>query len=430
MTMSVNTSGVNLRAVRRSPHLLSRAGARIYEVRNGSAASNAPPVANMRVTFWGVQGSCPIFPSPDGMQEYSRRLALDTLKKTFEHLATQARDGKILIEEVLGGPPTRANIAHYQKMIGLPDIPSYGGETTCVQVETSEGNVLIFDAGTGLRRCSLHLVERWKHRRDRVVHLFGSHEHLDHRAGLTFARFCYVEPDPYTIHVYGSGAFLRSLDIHYGVFSKRLFDTTHLDDPMDYTRMPAVFNGTELRRPGENGGRRRYMARAEIGKPLRIGATTITPFEVYHAIPVCLGYKVEHNGKSFVFCTDHEFRRGIDPEDPRQIQSEQAERTLREHCRNADLAYFDGQYTLDEYLGADAIGSFPPSPRIDWGHGCVEDAVDRAHACNIKLTLIGHHDPERAWPEREAIDRKLAHLSRGKTKNPIHLADSDMVIDL
>ena len=426
--MAINPSERRLRANKRAAPPAPR-GARIYDVRSDHAASR-PAIANMRVTFWGVQGSCPIFPSPDGMQEYSRRLALDTLKKTFEHLATQARDGKILIEEVLGGPPTRANIAHYQKLIGLPDIPSYGGETTCVQVETSEGNQLIFDAGTGLRRCSLHLVERWKGRKDRVVHLFGSHEHLDHRAGIAFARFCYVEPCPYAIHVYGSGSFLRSLDIHYGVFSKRLFDTTHLDDPMDYTRMPAVFNGFELRRPGETGGRRRYMERLEIGKPVRIGATTVTPFEVYHVIPLCLGYKVEHNGKTFVFCTDHELRRGDDPEDPRQLQSDLAERTLREHCRNADLAYFDGQYTLDEYLGADGIGSFPPTPRIDWGHGCIEDAVDRAQKCNIRRTLIGHHDPERAWPEREAIDRKLAHLSRGKTRNPIHLADSDMVIDL
>src|SRR5207237_10653497 len=103
--------------------------------------------------------------------------------------------------------------------------------------------------------------------------------------------------------------------------------------------------------------------------PIQIGRTKITPFEVYHVIPVCLGYKIEHEGKSFIFATDHELRRpsANDKNPDRQKLSESAEATLRRHCQNADLAYLDGQYFLDEYLGKNGIRSFPPIPRLGGG---------------------------------------------------------------
>ena len=97
--------------------------------------------------------------------------------------------------------------------------------------------------------------------------------------------------------------------------------------------------------------------------------------------------------------------------------------------QNADLAYTDGQYFLDEYLGKKGIGSFPAVKRIDWGHTCIEDAIERAIRCKVKHTLIGHHDPERTWPERLELDRQLAKTSAGKPFT-IQLADSDMVVDL
>ena len=393
----------------------------------------AAPAQNMRITFWGVQGSTPIFPTPYGVQEYSRRLAVYVLGRAVEqmqHLAKSSKDGRFSIRDLIGGEPTRANIEAYQERVGLPELPFYGGETTCVEIETDEGNVIILDAGTGIRRCSLEIVKRWETRKERVLHIFGSHEHLDHRSGLTFSRFCYTEPNPYTINVYGSYQFLHALDQHYGLFSRRISDTTYVDDPVDYTTMPATFKGLEFTRPGDTTPRKhRYWDSHDMTQPIRIGKTTITPFEVYHVIPVCLGYKIEHNGRTFVFATDHERRRGPDPNDPRQQRSEAAEARLDQYCKEADLAYLDGQYLLEEYLGNKGIGTLTAIPRLDWGHSCVEDVVERAKRCNIRRTLIGHHDPERAWPERAELDQKLAKQCEGQAYQ-IQMADNDQVIDL
>lgn len=320
-------------------------------------------------------------------------------------------------------------------------LPHNNGETTCVEVETSEGNIILFDAGSGIRRCSLSIVDRLAQRQDRTIHIFGSHEHLDHRIGLTFSRFCYVEDNPFNVHLYGSFQFLHALDQHYGLFSREISELTYLDDPVDYTMMSARFTATELtparvesplRHPQRRASDqpRRFWPARDLS-PIRIGRTTITPFEVYHVIPVCLGYLVEHEGKKFIFATDHELRRAPadDPHPDCQKRSDAAEATLRRLCENADVAYIDGQYFLDEYSGKKGIGSFPPMGRLDWGHSCIEDAITRSQQCNVKRTLIGHHDPERGWDERQVINQQLAHLSRGKP-HQFQLADADLVIDL
>jgi len=396
---------------------------------NSLPSTPLPPPRNLRITFWGVQGSCPIFPNPYGIQEYSRRLAVYTLTKTFEDIRRKTMAGQVRIEDILGGPPTPEAIEAYQHRVGLPDLPFYGGETTCVEVETAEGNIIILDAGTGIRRCSIEIVSKWANRPERVLHLFGSHEHLDHRSGLTFSRFCYVDHNPFTIHVYGSYRFLHALDQHYGLFSRSTSELTYVDDPVDYKSMAASFKGVEFCCGDRTAAAKpRHWDLRDIAQPIRIGSTTVTPFEVCHAIPCCLGYKIEHNGKSFVFCTDHELRRG-DPDDPRQKISAAAEERLCQHCANADVAYFDGQYFLDEYLGKKGIGSFPAVSRVDWGHGCVEDVIDRAIKCNIKHTFIGHHDPERVWVDRLDLDRHLVKFSEGKPYH-IELADGDQMVEL
>ncbi len=330
------------------------------------SSPRAQPIENMRITIWGVQGSFPV-----------------------------AADG---------------------------------GDTTCVLVETSEGNDIILDAGSGIRRCSLDLVRRRRHRADRQIHLFGSHEHLDHRSGLAFSKFCYVDDPPYTISVYGGHAFLRTLDDRYGIFSRQAGSGTHLDDPIDFSHMKATFIGTEIR-PGGDAARPERHWNVQGLSPIHIGRTIITPFEVYHTVPLCLGYRIEHDGHTFVFATDHERRRGEDPTDQRQIRSETAEAMVVEMSRHADLAYYDAQYLLEEYLGRRQLGDYPAMPRIDWGHSCVEDVVARAMTAGVKQTLIGHHDPDRDRAARIEIDSRLAAQCTGQTCR-LQVAEANQVFDL
>ena len=424
------------------PVLCVPASPGVMQTSSTPAPLTAGPVKNLRVTFWGVQGSCSIFPTQREVCEYSRRLSVQTLESALKTLADRMDrgewNGSSPAEELrrLAEPPA---VEKFLNQLGVPILPTYGGDTTCVEVETGDGDVLVFDLGTGLREFSADLLRRWGRRPEerRVVHVFGSHEHLDHRSGLSFAGLCYVKDRPFTLHVHGTRQFLRALDDHYGLFSHEIKANAHFDDPVDYRIMTPTFTGTEFHTgfvpvaPAQEDKGPVPWRVHDVAEPVRIGRTAVQAFEVYHGDTEALGYRVTHGGATFVFCTDHELRHGPDPADPRQVRSQAAEARLLEQCRGADAAYFDGQYFLSEYHGLEGIGSSPPLSRVDWGHGCIEDIVARGRRCGVRRVFIGHHDPERPWQERLRIDRELATVSEesgGKLR--VELARPETVVDL
>jgi phosphoribosyl 1,2-cyclic phosphodiesterase len=379
----------------------------------------------MRIRFWGVQGSCPMFPEPNEVEEYRWQVAQDSLQRVLRDLKSKGGNCSESIDQILALSEHPAALNAHLRTLGAGNLPVYGGETTCVSVETSEGNVLLLDGGSGIRNASKHLIRNWGDR-PRTLYLLASHGHLDHRSGLPFCQFCFVRP-PFDIRVYGTRSFLGAFDQRYGVFSRKLTPQMYYDDPIDYRMMAATFEAIEipdLANPAETS-----WSVHGADQPIEIGTTTVTPFDVYHGPTRCLAYKIRHGNAAFVFCTDHELRRGTDPYDPRQHLSMAAEARLIENCEDVDLAYFDGQYNLEEYFGKRGIGMTAAIPRIDWGHGCIEDVVSRAKKCRVKLALVGHHDPERSWQERIALDERLAKdFSKGTPR--IELAKSDMVVDV
>ena len=400
-----------------------------------SAASraklSAKPVQNLRVTFWGVQGSCPLFPEPYEVEEYKHRVSLYVVTRVIDDMRNRMIDGCIRVQDLLEGPVSPATLRAYLERLGAPDLPVYGGETTCVSVETSDGHTILLDGGSGIRNCSKRLIPAWGDR-PREVHLLGTHEHLDHRSGLPFCQFCFAQPE-FAMQVYGTQQFLNALDARYGIFSHRISDQMHFDDPIDYQLMSATFKGTELRSFDANdnprGDNDPPWQIHDMRQPIQIGNTRITAFDVYHGRTRCLSYKFEHNGATFLFCTDHELRHGDNHSDPRQQKSLAADARLCEFSMGVDVAYYDGQYFLDEYMGRQRIGSSNPGSRLDWGHGCIEDIVERSKRCGVKRTYIGHHDPERAWPERLRIDQDLLEESL-LSETQIELAKSELVVDL
>ena len=196
--------------------------------------------------------------------------------------------------------------------------------------------------------------------------------------------------------------------------------------------MPARFDSCEIRdfdlkppRPDHDPLVGRYH---DLNEPLIIGATSIQPIEVFHPSP-CLAYRIEHGGKVFVFCTDHELRRGDDPEDPRQVASLEAEERLRAHCMDIDILYRDGQFLEIEYDGHQGVDAPRGMSRMDWGHSTMEDVLAMAEACRVKRSFIGHHDPNRNWAHRQWIDQILARKSE-QTGLRFQLARAETVVDL
>ena len=388
----------------------------------------------MRIHLYGVQGSGSISPrrrERDAQQEVAD---YQLLKRVFEMMEAQSgEDGRLncRVEDILGGPPDRANLMAYRRKI-LPEKPvTYGGWTTCIHMETDDGYDLVFDCGSGFRNCARDLQERWADRPERKLFIFGSHSHRDHTEGLDQAPVCF---DPRNqITVYANHGFLRALDSYLGIFTGHTDEASHhLHTPISYEMMPAQFSCHLIGGSADDAIAANAVSLIPHEQPIEIGDTRITPFSLYHPAP-CLGYCVESaSGKKFVFATDHELRIPAENEpesSPRQIESLEAEARLVRYAKDADLLYRDGQFLKFEYLGQKGIGSSRPVPRRDWGHSCIEDIQEMARECRVKHTLIGHHDPNREWEERRHIDLSFGRHA-GQDGRVIELAKAESTVEI
>jgi len=121
------------------------------------------------------------------------------------------------------------------------------------------------------------------------------------------------------------------------------------------------------------------------------GSIRVTSQYLHHPA-LTLGYRIEADGATLVYATDHE-PHSLYPEGGRP-GLELVHREDRRHVQfleGADLVIHDAQYVLDE---------FPE--KVGWGHTPIERAVDYAVLAGARRLALFHHDPDR---EDEALDR-------------------------
>lgn len=392
---------------------------------------NDSPVQNLRVHLYGAQGSGSVFPSRPERLALLRHANQELLSRVFEDLARHTdAQGRLTgsLEDILGGPVSPRAIARYADGFEIAEPRVYGGWTTCIRVATADGWEIVFDCGSGFRNCAQDLQARWADLPERHLHLFGSHSHLDHTEGFDQAAVCFDSRNH--LHVYGNRQFLRALDYNLGIFSRQVARSARgVQTPIHYGLMPATFGAFEIRSGGvaQAEGPTLNSVTLEVETPIRLGATTIIPFEVFHPAP-CLAYRVERGGRVFVFCTDHEWRRG-DGDDTECQRSQEAEERLIAHATGADLLYRDGQYLRVEYDGFKGIGDSGPVPRAGWGHSCIEDVVEMARRARVRRTLIGHHDPNRSWSELNWLDESISRHGAADGLQ-VELARAETVFEL
>ena len=389
-------------------------------------------IENLRIHFYGVQGSGSIFPRKDERDDIRLNSDLALLNQVFSELQVKAGTKDNLdcsLEEILGGPLNDSSLTRFREQLSPQEPTVFGGWTSCFRLETSDGYDIVIDCGSGFRFCAQDIANKWGDREQRTLYILGSHAHFDHTEGFDQSNICF---DPRNhIHFFANRSYLLSLDRHLGLFSHQ---ANRKDEgrptPLSYEMMPATFESTEIRDIANDGAEPNPMVTQyhDVYQPIQIGKTSIQPFSVFHPDP-CLAYRIEHNGKVFVFCTDHERRRGDDPEFALQVASMDAEQRLIKHAMNADVLYRDGQFLRDEYSADKPLGGAVGVPRKDWGHSCIEDVVEMAITANVKRTYIGHHDPNRPWSELVKIDRDL-HAQSAAEGRHFELAKAETVIDL
>lgn len=245
----------------------------------------------------------------------------------------------------------------------------YGGDTTCVEVRSKNNDIIIIDAGSGIRRLGQRLIAEHSHE----ITLILTHAHWDHVMGFPFFKPLYFKTT--RMNIYGCPNTRRSTkDMLAGIMAPPHFPV-HVDDvraQIDYHE--------------------------HADSRFSVNSLTIDRIPLSHPNQG-VGYRLTEDGKSFVFLTDNELtyqhKGGLDY------------KTYLDFSQNADLLVHDAEYTEADYVKTKA-----------WGHSVYKDALRLALEARALRFGLFHHNQDR--PDR-GIDRMVQECHRiiAKQNHPL-----------
>ena len=249
-----------------------------------------------------------------------------------------------------------------------PHTLRYGGNTTCIEIRSDDGALIILDAGTGIFPLAQELLKKMPVQ----ANVFITHTHWDHIHGLPFFTPLYVPGNSVRIH----GA--------YDVVSGRGIDQV-MEVQLQYSYFPV--------REAEMRANIEYET-LTIGEPVSVGDATVTPLMLNHPV-IDYGYRVECNGKSVFFTGDHEPWLNIyAPQDEGYAEFQQMvelqQGQLDKALAGLDVLIADSSYTAAEYPA-----------KIGWGHGTLEGNIAWGRRLGVKKLVCTHHEPTRSDDDLE-----------------------------
>jgi phosphoribosyl 1,2-cyclic phosphodiesterase len=222
----------------------------------------------------------------------------------------------------------------------------YGGNTTCLEIRTKSDQILLVDAGSGIREAGNSLLAQNK----RDFTLLLTHAHWDHIMGFPFFKPIYLSKT--NLAVWGC---VFAQDSIKDMLS-RVMSAPHF--PVDFGAIRAKISYTDT-----------------CITHYQLGEMKITPIALSHPNQG-KGYKFEEAGKSFIFLTDNEL--GF------QHEGGASSSDYLEFCRGADLLIHDAEYKEDEY-----------NKTRGWGHSTYNEALGLALEAGVKKFGLFHHNQER-----------------------------------
>jgi phosphoribosyl 1,2-cyclic phosphodiesterase len=225
---------------------------------------------------------------------------------------------------------------------------TYGGNTSCVQLDTGGDEFVICDLGSGLRELGQRILAAHGPQRKHVYNVFLSHPHWDHIMGFPFFTPAYIPGNVIRIHGgHDTEQVLRSAFVRQQ--SAPCF-------PMDFDKLGASIEFVPL----------------VPEQSYTIAGLEVRLLKQRHSGD-SYGYRFSHAGRSVVYSTDseHHYER-LDASYP-----------AVEFFRDADLVIFDAMYSL-----ADAV-----SVKEDWGHSSNIVGVELCQLAGVKHLCLFHHEP-------------------------------------
>ena len=264
----------------------------------------------------------------------------------------------------------------------------YGGNTSCVEVRSKSGTLIVIDAGTGSYQLGRKLMAEFNGQIN--GHMLITHTHWDHIQGFPFFAPYFVPTNEW--HVYGPSGFGPTLN-------------EALSGQMQYTYFPISMEYL--------GANLTFHDLAEGS--FKIGDITVRAKYLNHPA-LTLGYRLEADGVSVVYSCDHEPHSHACALGDGPITGNDHDHA--EFLAEADLVIHDSQYVAEEY-----------ESKIGWGHSTYEYAQRICEYADVKQLMFTHHDPTRTDYQVEQIVKKI-HKRFGKRKLKSKPASEGTTINL
>ena len=226
-----------------------------------------------------------------------------------------------------------------------PGTLRYGGNTSCVEVRTSDGSIVVLDAGSGIHRLPSFGPDVSR------IDVLLSHLHMDHILGLGFFSALF-QPD-LEVHLWGPPS--TTLDLR-----ARL--TRYLSPPLFPVRLRDLPCRLVLH----------DVPRGTFDLP----GASVTADLVCHPGPT-LGYRICADGATVAYLPDHEPALGA-----KRFPGLSAWTSGHSLMAGADLLIHDAQYSDEEYPA-----------HVGWGHSSIGQALVVAEAAEVARLVTFHHDP-------------------------------------
>ena len=300
----------------------------------------------MKVRFWGTRGSLPV-----------SLTATDIRSKLLA--ALQLAQGRNL---ALPGA-----LDAFVDSLDFDVAGTYGGNSSCVQIDLGATEHVILDMGSGLRAFGQSMMRRHGPEAPQTYHIFLSHLHWDHIMGLPLFTPAYLPGNRIVVHTCHSQA------------------ECALRRQQDAPSFPVGF---------ERFGARFEFDLVEPERTVPIAGMMVTAHRQRHA-GESFGWRFDFGGKRLVYTTDSEHR----------VEQDDERRGFIEFFRDADVVIFDAMYSL-----ADAV-----SVKEDWGHSSNIVGVELCHAAGVRRLVMFHHEPSYSDRQiRQVLDetRRYEELTR------------------
>ena len=260
----------------------------------------------------------------------------------------------------------------------------YGGNTPCIELRLVNDELVILDAGTGIRNLGETLMEKGESIKANVL---ISHPHWDHIQGLPFFKPVFISGNEFTF---------------IGGETDKVSLQKMIADQMNKVYFPVQLNELKAAlkfRPIEE-------------EEIKISSAVVKTIYVNHP-SFAIGFRITNGGKTIVYISDNEpFDRQVAMAirnvekviiDKYYHVSGDPNQRIFDFVRDADVLIHDATYTPEEYVD-----------RVGWGHSHYLFTLKVAAEGRVKRLILFHHDPSHTDEKIDDILRKCEKEIRNR----------------